>query len=309
MTRTLLTNGEGGVGVPTAIAALKAGETALKALEAGIRLVEDDPRVTVVGYGGAPNLLGEVECDASVMDGSTLAIGSVGALKGYKHAISVAHEVLKRLPHVLLVAEGAARFAAEIHAEKGEMLTDESRDKWQKWLQKHVPENVLANWPNVPLAQWAQQAAKSESVGDTTVYLAQDHLGRIAGGASSSGLPYKYPGRLGDSPVIGAGLYADNRYGAATCTHTGEMTIRSCTAHSVVLYMKKGASVQDACHEALDDLRSLKGGDIATVVIHAIDVQGEHYVVSTASDKDTEYWFWSEEMSQPERYKAVIEPL
>lgn len=309
MALTLITNGEGGVGVPAAVAALQAGESSLNAVEAGIRLVEDDPKVTVVGKGGAPNLLGEVECDASIMDGSTLIIGSVGALKGFKHPISVAHEVLKHLPHVLLVGEGAARFASEIGAEKGEMLTDEARAEWQQWLQKHVPEDILAKWPNVPLAQWAQQAAKSEGAGDTTVFLAQDSSGNISGGASSSGLPYKYPGRLGDSPVIGAGLYADNRYGAAACTHTGEMTIRSSTAHSLVMYMKKGASVKDACYEAFWDLRSLKGGDISTVVIHAIDTQGEHYVLSTAEDEDTDYWFWSEGMSKPEQIKAVIEQL
>jgi len=240
------------------------------------------------------------------MNGSTLQIGSVGALKGFKHPISVAHEVYKHLPHVLLVDQGAARFGAEIGAETSDLLTDGARHNWEAWLQKHVPPDILIKWPNVPLAEWAHRAFETEKRGDTTVYLAIDVTGNMAGGASSSGLPFKYPGRLGDSPVIGAGLYVDNRYGAAACTHTGEMTIRTSTAHSVVSYMKKGANVQEACHEALNDLQWLKYGDIATVVIHGMSHQGEIYVVSTNEAPDTHYWHWSEGIGEPQFIKAVI---
>src|SRR5262249_50637272 len=114
----------------------------------------------------------------------------------------------------------------------------------------------------------------------------------ICSGTSTSGWGWKYPGRLGDSPVIGAGSYADTRYGAAACTGAGEMTIRCGTARSVVLYLKRGAGVADAVHEAVDDMRALKGGLISRVTLHAIDNSGDHKVVAVNGAGDNKYWLW-----------------
>lgn len=302
----ILANSAAGVGMAAAKAALEAGRPALDVVEAGIRPVELDPTVRSVGVGGWPNLLGQVELDASIMDGRTLRTGAVGALRGYLHPISVARQVLERLPHVFLVGEGAARFAAEIGAEAGETLTDEARREWEAWLAERVPAAVRASWPDVPLIPWARLTADPETAGGTTTWLVQDRAGDIATGVSTCGWAYKYPGRLGDSPVIGAGSYADNRYGAAACTGMGELTIRAGTARSIVVYMKMGMSVEEACQEALADLRSLRRDWKGGVTIHAMDAWGRSYVVSIGRDKPLSYWAWTEGMAQPEQREAVV---
>lgn len=303
----LVTNNEGTLGAPTTARMLTEGAHALDAIEAGIKLVEADPSVRTVGRGGWPNLLGEVELDALMMDGTTLRTGAVGALKGFLHPISVAHEMMHRLPHEFLVGEGAARFAREIGAETTENLTEDSRRAWQAWFENEVPEKDRANWANAPLAKLCRYAIDPETGRDTTVFLVHDSHGDICSGTSTSGWAWKYPGRLGDGPIIGAGSYADTRYGAAACTGAGEMTIRCCTARSVVLYMKAGASVRDAVMEAVEDMRQLKGGLISRVTIHAIDTHGHHKVVAVNGAGDNRYWLWNEGAAAPQ--SLLAEPV
>ena len=304
----LVTNNEGTVGVATTAARLAAGDAALDAIEAGIRLVEADPSVRTVGRGGWPNLLGEVELDACVMDGSTLRSGAVGALKGFLHPVSVAREVMRRLPHEFLVAEGAARFAREIGADAAENLTGDSARVWRDWFDRTLTPEQKQAWPDTDLAALCRHAIDPEKGRDTTVFLAHDQRGDIGSGASTSGWGWKYPGRLGDSPIVGAGSYADTRYGASACTGAGEMTIRCGTARSVVLYMKKGASVSDAVLEAVEDMRALRGGLINRVTIHAIDARGQHEVVAVNGDGSNVYWLW-EGTGEPRRRPAKAIPL
>ena len=288
----LVTNNEGTLGVPTAVRMLAAGHPALDAIEAGIRLIEADPSVRTVGRGGWPNLLCELELDACVMDGSTLRTGAVGALKGYLHPVSVAREIMRRLPHELLVGEGAARFAREIGAQTAENLIEDSRRVWQDWFDRTLTPAQKQAWPDIPLAELCRHAIDPETGRDTTVFLALDRDSRIGSATSTSGWAWKYPGRLGDSPIVGAGSYADSRYGAAACTGAGEMTIRCGTARSVVLYIKKGATVSDAVMEAADDMRALKTGLINRVTIHAIDAAGGHAVAAVNGDGTNAYWLW-----------------
>lgn len=303
----LLTNNEGTVGVPTTARRLAEQAAALDAIEAGIRLIEADPTVRTVGRGGWPNLLCQMELDACMMDGDTLRSGAVGALQGFLHPVSVAREMMRRLPHELLVGEGAARFAREIGAEPAENLIDDSRRAWQAWFDAELSAEQKRNWPEIPLAALCQHAIDPETVGeagqDTTVFLAQDAHGTIASGTSTSGWGWKYPGRLGDSPIIGAGSYADTRYGAAACTGAGEMAIRCGTARSIVLYMKRGASVTDAVMEAVDDMRAMRGGLISRVTIHAIDNRGNHQVVAVNGTGDNTYWLWEGE-GEPRSLRA-----
>jgi L-asparaginase len=300
----LITNNEGTVGAPTTASLLAEGHPALDAIEAGIRLVEADPNVRTVGRGGWPNLLGELELDACLMDGTTLRTGAVGALKGFLHPVSVAREIMRRLPHEFLVGDGAARFAREIGAEPAENLTEDSRRAWQAWFDNEVPEPLRNRWSDAPLAELCQHAVDPEVGRDTTVFLARDRGGNICSGTSTSGWGWKYPGRLGDSPIIGAGSYADARYGAAACTGAGEMTIRCCTARSIVLYMKAGASVADAVAEAVEDMRRLKGGLISRVTIHAIDTKDNHKVVAVNGAGDNTYWLWQEGDTAPRSLPA-----
>lgn len=302
----ILANSEGGFGMQAAVEKLMQSRPVLDAVEAGIQVVERDPRSRSVGLGGAPNLLGEMECDAAVMCGTTLRTGAVGALQGYQHPVSVARQVLEQSPHVLLVGAGAARFAAEVGAEQANLLDEAARAEYERWLKTRLSSDALAAWPNVPLNPLIRLPTMPS---DTTVFLIRDSQGRMAGGTSTSGWAYKYPGRLGDSPIIGAGLYVDDRYGGAACTHTGEMTIRAGTARVVVAYMKKGATVQAACHEAVDDLRALKDGILGPVVIHALDAEGMPYVLSTGNDNGVHYWLWTSAARAIDQHQPVIERL
>ena len=304
----LVTNNEGTVGVPTTVRMLAEGAAALDAIEAGIRLIEADPTVRTVGRGVWPNLLCELELDACVMDGTTLRTGAVGALKGYLHPVSVAREIMRQLPHEFLVGEGAARFASEIGATAADNLIEDTRQVWQAWFDRTLTPEQKQAWPDIPLAELCRHAIDPETGRDTTVFLARDTGNNICSGTSTSGWGWKYPGRLGDSPIIGAGSYADTRYGAAACTGAGEMTIRCCTARSVVLYMKQGASVSDAVMEAVEDMCGLKTGLINRVTIHAIDTNGNHKCVAVNGTGGNFYWLW-EGSGEPVQRPAEAIPL
>ena len=295
----LITNSEGTPGVGETARRLAQGEAALDAMEAGIRLVESDELIRTVGRGGWANLLGEVELDAAVMDGATLRTGAVGALKGYLHPVSVARAVMEKLPHEMLVGEGAARFAREIGAEQAELLVPRAKAAWRKWFDKEVRKEDQARWPDVPLSDYCRHAIDPEIGRDTTVYLAIDKTGNVASATSTSGWGWKYPGRLGDTPIIGAGSYADARYGACACTGTGEMAVRCGTARSVVLYMKGGMSVDAAVREAVNDMRALKGGLLSRITIHAIDAKTNHKVVAVNGDGTQTYWHWESGLDVP----------
>jgi L-asparaginase len=295
----LITNSEGTPGVGETARRLAQGEAALDAMEAGIRLVEADESIRTVGRGGWANLLGEVELDAAVMDGSTLRTGAVGALKGFLHPVSVARAVREKLPHEFLVGEGAARFAREIGAEQAELLVPRAKAAWRKWFDNEVNKDDQARWPDVALSEYCRHAIDPEIGRDTTVYLAIDKSGNVASATSTSGWGWKYPGRLGDTPIIGAGSYADARYGACACTGTGEMAIRCATARSVVLYMKNGMSVEAAINEAVNDMRALKSGLLSRITIHAIDAKGAHKVIAVNGDGTQTYWYWDSGMDAP----------
>lgn len=298
MSAVILTSSEGEYGIAESIRLLQRGAPLLDALQAGIEQVESDKRARTVGFGGAPNILGQMELDASIMDGDTLMSGAVGAVQGVPHPIALARKVMETLPHVFLVGDGARRFAHEVGLDSGDVLADESRDAWHKWLEQNVPKDDRENLDQAKLAKYISFKTRSSISLGTVTFLIRSEQGACVGGVSTSGWAYSYPGRLGDSPVIGAGLYVDNRYGAASCTHTGEMTIRSSTARSVVLYMKKGARVEEACEEALQDLRDLKGGYLGNVIVHAFDKHGKICVKSIGEFKQSHYCWWQSGMAQ-----------
>ena len=309
MARILVTNSEGRPGVGRTAQMLAQGAGGLDAIEAGIREVEADTTIRTVGRGGWPNLLGEVELDAAMIDGNTFRGGAVGALKGYLHPISIARAVMEQLPHEMLVGEGAARFAHEIGAETTNNLIPDSERVWREWFEDKVPAAARENWPDVPLAGLCQQAIDPEKGMDTTVFLSLDGRQEIMAGVSTSGWAWKYPGRLGDSPIIGAGCYADTRFGAAACTGTGEMAIRAGTSRAIVLYMKMGLSLQAAVDEAIDDLRQLKGGLIQRITLHAIDRNGDHRVVAVNAEEQLTYWLWREGDDAPHAEPTEIVAL
>ena len=290
---------ETGIGVTAEL--LQQDQPAMDAIEAGIRRIEQDPEIHCVGRGSWPNLLGQLELDASIMDGRTLQAGAVGALQGFLHPISVARKIMEESPHVLLVGQGAARFADEWKMQRAENVTPEAHQAWQRWLHDHASPELLARWPDVPLSELTRLTADPLKAQGTTVFLAQDTRGDIACGVSTSGWAWKHPGRLGDSPIIGAGNYADNRYGAAGCIGHGELTIRAGTARTVVLYMKMGLGVREAVCEAAQDLRALHKDFSGSVTLYALDRQGKHFVLALGPRSEEHYWLWRDGLPSPER--------
>jgi beta-aspartyl-peptidase (threonine type) len=314
-TPLLVASPNAAVGFPVAMERLHDGGRALDAVEVAVRAVEDNPEDHTVGYGGLPNLIGQVELDALIMDGRTLAAGAVAALQGFRHPVSVARRVMEELPHVMLAGEGAAHFAREMGFQAEDLLTDEALRIWRERLEAegHPPE---INRYYTKMREWARRFATDPEqaeqewgtgVTGTVVVLARDAHGDLAVAASTSGWAWKYPGRVGDTPVVGAGGYADNRYGAAACTGRGEMALRAATARSIVLYMKMGLTLWDAAREAVLDLYALDDAYASSLNIVAIDACGNH--VGCSNRPERRYIFQTAEMdASAERPRVYVGP-
>ncbi len=230
-------------GIPANEAAwkvLKAGGRALDAVEQGVRVPEGDPTEMSVGYGGRPDRDGHVTLDACIMDDKGNA-GSVCFLEHIKHPISVARMVMEKTPHVMLAGEGALTFALQNGFKKENLLTDEARKQWEKWTKNsdYHPEVNIENH-------------------DTISQLALDVDGNLSGACTTSGMAYKMRGRVGDSPIIGAGMFCDNEVGAAAATGHGEWVMRTLGSFLVVELMRNGRSPQEACEEAVLRIVKLK---------------------------------------------------
>ena len=306
----------GRVGIEASMDILRSGGSAVDAVEAGIRLVEDNEAEHSVGRNSYPNLLGELELDACIMDGRTLESGAVSAIKNYPAAITVARKVMEQLPHVHLTGAGAERFAGEIGLPRDEqMLSPEILALREQYLRRIMGDAVYDNLENeAALWDWVKISTDPEKKFGTVNFIAQDQQGDICCGVSTSGWAWKYPGRVGDSPIIGAGNYADNRYGAAACTGTGEMAIRACTAHSLVFYMKMGLSVEKAGEQAMIDLRDLGGPYISRMNLIALDKDGNHTGYTSMAGKSYKnysmkpgtYIFQTGEMPQFEETERIF---
>ena len=295
-------NGE--VGIRQAMAVLRAGGSAIDAVIAGIEPVESNRKDNTVGLGGLPNLLGEVELEASLMDGCTRDVGAVAAVRGYEHPIRVARAVLERLPHVLVAGLGAERLAREIGQPPVELLTEDARAEWSQRLEEDTGVDPATLDRMIDLAGLAGRAVDPERPTETVNFLARDRNGDIACGVSTSGWAWKYPGRMGDTPVIGAGNYADNRHGAAACTGRGEMTIRCGTARSVVLAMALGQSLEAALRAAMADLNGLPDPFANRVNIHALDRDGTPLAVSNRAGET--FVVMEGEIEEPEERPCLI---
>ncbi|HEY2395289.1 MAG TPA: N(4)-(beta-N-acetylglucosaminyl)-L-asparaginase [Rudaea sp.] len=221
---------------------LVAGGKALDAVEAGARVPEADLKNHSVGRAGYPDRDGHVSLDASIMNGDG-SCGAVAALENIAHPISVARRVMEKTPHVLLVGAGALQFALEQGFTREELLTPESEHAWREFLKSGQYKPTGAYEPST--------APGSQGNHDTIGMLALDAHGNLAGACTTSGLAWKLRGRVGDSPIIGAGLYVDNEVGAATSTGVGEEVIRNAGSFLVVELMRQGRTPQEACREAV----------------------------------------------------------
>lgn len=226
---------------------LKNNGRALDAVELGVHVPEADPKNQSVGLGGLPDRDGKVTLDACIMD-EFGNCGSVAALQHILHPISVARKVMEKTPHVMLVGDGALQFALEQGFKKTNLLTAESEKAWKEWLKKAEYKPVI-NIENKSFSPRRLQG--NEYNHDTIGMLAMDAKGNLSGACTTSGMAYKMHGRVGDSPIIGAGLYVDNEIGGATSTGVGEEVIRNVGSFLVVELMRQGYPPEEACKEAV----------------------------------------------------------
>ena len=237
------------------------GGSVLDAVEMGIHVPEADESNASVGLGGIPNAEGVVQLDACIMDGEGQRAGSVAGIEDILHPISVARKVMDETKHVMLVGEGARQFALSQGFEKVNLLTEEQRLKWEKWKkEQHKADNH-----------------------DTIALLGVDANGHIAGGCSTSGWGYKLPGRVGDSPILGSGLYVDGQVGAAGATGLGENVMRYCASFLAVEYMRQGKHPQDACISAIKRVIEADPRPVEDLHINfvALDKQGRYGAAGT----------------------------
>lgn len=255
---------------------------AVDAVEAGVKVPEADPEDNSVGYGGLPDRDGKVTLDSCIMD-EFANIGSVMALEHIMHPISVARLVMEKTPHVQLVGEGALQFALANGFQKVNLLTPESEERWKEWLKtsKYDPmttpsiieEKNDQTFNHRNFYPWPSPVLNHDTIG----MVAMDSKGNISGACTTSGLAFKMHGRVGDSPIIGAGLFVDNEVGAATSTGVGEEVVRICGSHTVVELMRHGYSPEMACKKAVERIIKARGdkGKKLQVGFLALNKKGE----------------------------------
>lgn len=252
---------------------------ALDAVEKGVRVTEADPADQSVGYGGLPDRDGKVTLDACVIDEKGNC-GAVMAIENIMHPVSVARLVMEKTPHVQLVGYGALQFALSQGFKKENLLTAESEKAWKEWL-KTSHYNPMITVDNIE--EEINKQKKKEVKGqinnhDTIGMIALDADGNLSGACSTSGMAYKMSGRVGDSPVIGAGLFVDNEIGAATSTGVGEEVIKVCGSHIVVELMRQGISPEEACKKAVERIVKRNGLNAKTIQVAfiALNKKGEY---------------------------------
>jgi len=272
---------------------LKGGGDTLEAAVAAVTIVEDDPNDDSVGYGGLPNEECVVELDASVMHGPTRRAGSVASVQKIKNVARLAKTVMERTNHVMIVGDGARRFGVAEGFEEMNLLTEHSRKIWLAWKAK-----TSFNWrPGIESPEWKEHMAQlfdgdaekiayaeqriAHPITGTINCLAVNAKGEVSGTTTTSGLSWKIPGRVGDSPIIGAGLYVDGDVGGAGSTGKGEENIKISGGHTIVEMMRKGTKPVDACLEALGRVVRNYNGDkkkLATfhLYYYAVNKDGEY---------------------------------
>jgi N4-(beta-N-acetylglucosaminyl)-L-asparaginase len=267
------------------------GGSLIDAVEKGINVVENDPTVQSVGYGGLPNAEGEVELDAAIMDGTRHRVGAAINLHHIKNPISVARLVMEKTRHSTLAGEGAFRFALEMGFQPEQLLTPDSLKQWIAW--KDTPNHQTF---------WISQHSH-----DTIGLVAADGAGHVVSGCSTSGLAWKLPGRIADSGLVGSGVYADDNGGAASATGNGDIMQNFCTSFFIVTLMAAGRSPQEACEQCLRHMTAINPATkSAQACVIAIDPKGNVGAASMNGAFTLDYALWRNGTSALHRAPAVF---
>lgn len=281
----------GEVAIAAAVQAQREGKCLLTCLESGLAFAEDDPELVAIGRGSLPNSDGEIELDASVMEGRNLDCGAVCALRGMLPAITVARMVMEKTPHNMIAGEQARRFAIENGLRPQNLMTAKAAEHFESYMSDPIrAKEYIHTIPDNPA--------------DTITMLGVEDGPHFVAASSTSGLGYKRPGRVGDSPIIGAGIYADDEAGAAGATGWGEDLWKACVSIRVVDAMRRGLSAQEACEEVMREMVRRRP-ETATrhSVVLALDRNGEHGAAAVGKKFD----LWIYEGNVPK--KVTYEPL
>lgn len=243
----VISSGNGEKSLEKAMTMIKEGSDGLDAIIAGVNIVEDDPNDMSVGYGGLPNEDGVVELDAAVMHGPSYRAGAVASLRNIKNPSLVAKLVMERTDHVLIVGEGALRFAKAHGFQEENLLTDKSREVWLKWKEHLSTEDDWLSPHTIEDKNVGKLIEDYIRYYGTIHCSALDKASNLFCVTTTSGLSFKIPGRVGDSPIIGAGLYCDNEIGSAGSTGRGEANLLNCSSVLIVEWMRQGKSPEEAC--------------------------------------------------------------
>jgi len=255
---------------------------AIDAVETGVQIPEADPEDQSVGYGGLPDRDGKVTLDACIMDAYGNC-GSVMFVEGIKHPVKLARMVMEKTPHVQLVGEGALQFALQNGFTIENLLSPEAEKAWKEWLKdsRYDPMTI----PKILQHELPGQKNNHDTIG----MIAMDTFGDLSGACSTSGMAFKMRGRVGDSPVIGAGLFVDNEVGAATCSGVGEEIIRICGSHTVVEYMRHGSSPEQACKKTIERLLRMRGSKAKKLQVGFVAVNKKGEIGAYALQKGFTY--------------------
>ena len=247
-------------GLPANTAACRIMSVSGSALDAamrGVMITEDDPNISSVGYGGNPNADGVMQLDAAIMDGRNLEAGSVAGLEKIKHPIAVARKVMEQTPHVMLVGDGARRFAVANGFEEEDILSPEAKKRWEDWKKR------------------PRRNRRSSGDHDTIGMVTMDRAGNLAAACTTSGWSFKTPGRVGDSPLIGQGLYCDNKIGGVTATGDGEEVIKVCGSYQVLEFMRQGVEPEEAIRRVLQRILDRDPPRKPSVAFVALRIDGK----------------------------------
>ncbi|QYK56510.1 MAG: N(4)-(beta-N-acetylglucosaminyl)-L-asparaginase [Fimbriimonadaceae bacterium] len=266
----------GRVAIEAARDRARPGSLLADCLEAGLAAAEDDPSLLAIGRGSFPNSDGELELDASIMDGRDLRAGAVCAMRGVLPAITVARWVMERTPHIMLAGDQARRFAIEQGLQPQNLMTEESVRRYNEWRESPGVEDEYVH-----------------STHDTVTMLGLEQPGHLVAASSTSGWSFKMPGRVGDSPIFGAGIYADDELGAAGATGWGEELWKACSAFRTAQAMGRGLSPQEACEETVAHLlRRQPESRLRPCVVLALGLDGSFGAATT--NGEFELWVWHE---------------
>lgn len=253
-------------GLPAASAACKimmVSGSALDGAMRGVMITEADPKVSSVGYGGSPNADGVMQLDAAIMDGRNLECGSVAGIERIKHPIAVARKVMEETPHVMLVGDGARKFAVSKGFKEEDILSPQAKERWEKWRKN------------------GKDKRRASGDHDTIGMVTMDRAGNVAAACTTSGWSFKIPGRVGDSPLIGHGLYCDNEVGGVSATGDGEEVIKVCGSYQVLEFMRQGVEPEEAIRRVLKRILDRDPARKPSVAFVALRIDGTFGYAST----------------------------